>query len=148
MKEFSCKVLIVEDNRIASHVQSRMLRSMGCKVVLAETGEQALQLINHEFDVIFLDVELPGISGYDVLDKIRQTIDPEAKIPVAIVTAFVSEHPASYYMAKHGLIGYIVKPVVLNGFRCIMEKVIKNKPFPTPFPKLNQLLSNFEHIDV
>lgn len=78
-------ILVVEDSeRIASFV-IKGLRSNGFEVTHVETGEMALQLTRAaQFDLIILDIGLPGISGFDVLEAIRGSGND---VPIIILTA-------------------------------------------------------------
>jgi signal transduction histidine kinase/CheY-like chemotaxis protein len=66
------KVLLVEDNSINQEIGIAMLESLGCSVVLADTGIVALEALEKEaFDIILMDCQMPGMDGYEVTRKIR-----------------------------------------------------------------------------
>ncbi len=68
------KVLLVEDNPIDAQLSRLMLEEDGCHVHLdvAATGEEALEMVNaNPFDAAFVDLHLPGIDGFEVLDGLR-----------------------------------------------------------------------------
>jgi len=81
-------VMWVEDDKFLSDLISRKLSSQGCKMLFAPTGEDALKILEKEKpDIITLDLLLPGISGFDVLQKIKS--DPKIKsIPVVILSNY------------------------------------------------------------
>ena len=109
------RFLVVEDDPDARSVITTMLEALDCKVVATENGEDALKILvpSHNetptptFDAIFLDIMLPGISGYDVLEKVRATPALDG-IPVVMLTAmgraeqFIEGYSkgADYYIAK------------------------------------------------
>ncbi len=80
-------VLIVDDDPANRDILARRLSRLGCRVVLAEDGAQALeQLETWDFDLVLLDIMMPCVTGFDVLERRRQ--DPRLlDIPVIVVTA-------------------------------------------------------------
>ena len=78
------KVLVVDDEPINGHVLRQMLEFEGHEVTIVETGEAAIKILENEaFDLVLLDLMLPGISGFDVLTHIRRYHEEE-RIPVLI----------------------------------------------------------------
>ena len=68
----SKKLLIVDDDTVLSHELSEMLVEDGHSVQTAGEGEEALKLIGRNaYDVILLDIKLPGISGIEILKQLR-----------------------------------------------------------------------------
>src|SRR6266550_1364069 len=107
MTERSMRVMIVDDEEVLRDVLEVVLRREGFDVVLAESGEQALNMLDgEEVDLIILDVMLPGISGIDTLRAIRIS---NPTLPVVIITAYSSIDGAIEAM-KHGAFHYIPKP--------------------------------------
>jgi diguanylate cyclase (GGDEF)-like protein/PAS domain S-box-containing protein len=83
-------LLVVDDNEPNRDVLSRRLRKLGYAVTVAADGAEAVALINRSaFDLILLDVEMPGMSGLEVLTQIRKTRST-TQLPVIMVTARVS----------------------------------------------------------
>lgn len=81
------RVLVVDDTEANRHVASRWLRRRGLVVETAADGHQALQMIQRaDYDVILLDVMMPGINGISVLRTIRESRTP-AQLPVIMATA-------------------------------------------------------------
>ena len=82
------KLLIVDDDIKFCRLTCDYLARYGFEVTLAHEGEAAIRLMNsHTFDAIILDVMLPGIDGYEVLKKVRDTSD----VPVLMLTALGDE---------------------------------------------------------
>ncbi len=84
--EARLKALIVDDDEIARYLLRGMLPSGRFSIIEAKTGEEALHLARREHPrVMFLDLRMPGLSGFEVLDRLKS--DPEtAGIPVIINT--------------------------------------------------------------
>ncbi len=78
------KVLIVEDDRAIAELERDFLEANGYEVTLRADGRQALEeALEQEYDLIILDVMLPGMDGFDILRRIRET----KFIPVLMVSA-------------------------------------------------------------
>lgn len=78
------KILIVEDDADISMIEEAYLQSAGLETMTASDGIQAEELLEKEtFDLILLDVMLPGQSGYEICSRIRRKMD----IPILMVTA-------------------------------------------------------------
>jgi class 3 adenylate cyclase len=83
----SIRLFVVDDNELNRDMLSRRLGSRGYAVELAEDGERALARLSEQaFDLVLLDVMMPGLSGIDVLKRVRQRW-PESDLPVIMVTA-------------------------------------------------------------
>jgi two-component system response regulator PilR (NtrC family) len=102
------KVLIVDDEEVLRDVLETVLRREDFDVVLAASGEEALNVLDGDdgIDLVILDVMLPGISGIDTLRAIRIS---NPALPVIVITAFSSIDGAIEAM-KHGAFHYIPKP--------------------------------------
>src|SRR5262245_4854590 len=80
-------LLVVDDHEPNRDVLSRRLAAKGFGVATAASGEEALSLMaTTRFDLVLLDVEMPGMSGLDVLGRLREQ-HSQAELPVIIVTA-------------------------------------------------------------
>ena len=104
------RLLVVDDNELNRRLLNRQLVKRGHKVFEAESGEQALSLIDGDmFDLVLLDINMPGISGIEVLKRIRGNPKTE-KLPVVIVTA-ASDTDTMVNCIQHGADDYISKPL-------------------------------------
>ena len=87
MSSRPCRVLIVDDNEMNRDMLSRRLERKGYAVQEAESAQSLLERIRQEpVDLVLLDVEMPGISGLDALQKLRQQYAP-IELPIIMVTA-------------------------------------------------------------
>jgi adenylate cyclase len=83
----STRLFVVDDNELNRDMLSRRLGSRGYAVEVAEDGERALARLEEQtFDLVLLDVMMPGLSGIDVLKRVRERW-PESDLPVIMVTA-------------------------------------------------------------
>ena len=82
-------ILIVDDNEINRYLAAHVLEKRGFRVLQASDGVEALaQVAQHRPDVVVLDIQMPGLSGLEVLTQIRGSAVPEvARTPVIAATA-------------------------------------------------------------
>ena len=100
-------VLVVDDEEVLQDVLTTLVRREGHRPLAARTGEDALAVLEREdVDLVLLDLMLPGISGMEVLQKIRET-DPDQV--VVMITAYSSIEGAIEAM-RLGAFHYIPKP--------------------------------------
>lgn len=107
------RILLVDDNPISRRVASLMLEKWGYRVDTVESGESALkELAETGYDLVLLDIQMPGMSGYGVLKRLRQqeTMRGAARTPVVALTAHcvVGEEQRAL---QAGMDGFLTKPV-------------------------------------
>ncbi len=102
------KILVVDDEEVVRLSHARSLRSAHCAVEVAWDAAQALQALErHSFDVILLDLRMPGMSGMSALKMIKQRW-PETE--VIVVTGYPSVDTAKEAV-RLGAYDYLSKPV-------------------------------------
>ena len=104
------RVLVVDDGEDNRIILNRRLTKRGFEVVEADNGLAALALIAEQsFDLVLLDIMMPGIDGIEVLKRIRTTLSPD-RLPVLMVTAKASNTDVIEAL-ELGANDYITKPV-------------------------------------
>src|SRR5215218_10501113 len=112
-------VLVVDDERTLARAIKTFMAEAGYEAEVAGDGERALELLESmRPDVVFADVRLPGMSGIDLLRRIRE-FDPA--IPVIIMTAHGTIEGA-VEAVKLGAFDYMKKPVDLEELRLLAER--------------------------
>ena len=103
-------LLVVDDNEINRDVLSRRLVQRGYRVAVAADGRQALQmLMTQPFDLVLLDIMMPGMSGFEVLTILRER-HAAAELPVIMATA--SDQSSDIVAALTlGANDYVTKPL-------------------------------------
>jgi adenylate cyclase len=103
-------LLVVDDNEINRDVLARRLRQCGYRVAVAIGGQQAIQMLSTQlFDLVLLDIIMPGMSGFEVLTILRQHYSA-AELPVIMVTA--SDQSSDIVEALTlGANDYVTKPL-------------------------------------
>lgn len=103
------RILVVDDNEMNRDLLSRRLRQQGHTVSVAENGRQALERIaSEELDLVMLDIMMPELDGYQVLDRMRSdgTLD---RLPVVMISA-VTEIESVVRCIELGATDYLPKP--------------------------------------
>jgi len=103
-------ILIVDDNVYNLEVLSRRLQRRGYEITTAEDGSQALELMySQEFDLVLLDIMMPGLNGLEVLEKARETFS-KSVLPIIMVTS-KGESEDVVGALNLGANDYIMKPI-------------------------------------
>jgi two-component system aerobic respiration control sensor histidine kinase ArcB len=106
------RILLAEDNKTNQLVATQMLGAMGAEFAVASDGLEAMELLERErFDLALLDIEMPRMSGLELIRAVRAMPPPLADMPLIALTAYVMrEHRERIYGA--GADGIIAKPLM------------------------------------
>ncbi len=127
-EQAAIKILLVEDNQVVQRIQASLLGSFGCKIDIAETGEQALDAFQPgKYDLIFMDIGLPDIQG-DLTAKLIRKLErgTDERTPIIALTAHVSESAASTH-GVYGINDTMQKPLSREQAKEVIERYVKNK---------------------
>lgn len=122
-------ILIVDDSQSIRELIRAMLATIGkFKVDQSEDGNSALARINNSFylpyDLIITDMNMPGMTGLELLKVIRST-EKAKNIPVVILTADTAKESIAEAVSL-GISGYIVKPFKPDKFISDIQKIINS----------------------
>jgi len=125
-------VLIVEDDRTMAESLAAQVRVLGHTVAVALGPRIAMQQLNQVIpDLIFLDINMPGVNGLEIVRFLRR--DPTtAKVPVIIVSGEEAE-PTMRAAFAAGANDYIVKPAMLEDIEASLARVMSTDP-PASLP--------------
>ena len=116
-------ILVVDDSRTNLHVIGARLGAMGYMMVLADSGREALDLISGRgFDLVLLDMVMPGMCGLDVLTEIRTAPDT-ADLPVIMMTALNDMRGAVEALAA-GADDHLAKPFDFDVLQARIERTL------------------------
>jgi CheY-like chemotaxis protein len=102
------RVLLIDDNEVSREVVGEMLRRLGHRVTLAADGEEAMALLAaRAFDVIFTELHLPRIDGFDLVRRFRAS---DGVTPIAALTGLTSRADRERCIAA-GMNLVLIKPV-------------------------------------
>ncbi len=123
----SGSVLLVEDNPINRNLAREVLRKNGYKVVEAENGKEALDLLEQEeFGVVLMDLRMPIMSGNEAIIEIRKR-ERTRNIPVIALSAGVLQHEIDEALAN-GFDHYATKPVDFEKLLALLATVSHTEP--------------------
>jgi two-component system cell cycle response regulator DivK len=106
-------VLIIEDDEMSRQLVRDVLVFHGCHVLEADSAENGLKILEEERPVVVLmDIQLPGMDGFEMLSRIRST-EGFAQTRVVAVTASAMDHDRRRIMAA-GFDAYVPKPVNID----------------------------------
>jgi signal transduction histidine kinase/CheY-like chemotaxis protein len=115
------KMLVVEDNKINQMISKKMLENKGILCEIIDNGEEAVEISkNYKFDMILMDIHLPGINGTIVTKKIREF---DTITPIIALTA-ISLNENRENLLSFGMNDVITKPFVPEDFYAIITKHI------------------------
>ncbi len=118
------KVLVVDDNAINCKVARSFLELDKHEVKTTSSAESALEIIQKEnFDVILMDIELPGMSGNEAIKLLRDHPNPaKANIPAIALTGNVAKEDMERYLAD-GMNGFLAKPIDADKLKLMMSEI-------------------------
>ncbi len=126
------RILVVEDNRINQTVIRLMLEERGCSVTLAGDGPTALDRFTEaEYDLVFMDLRLPGWDGLEVTRRLRALEREQNRIRIPILALTAQAHPEDRERAEaSGMDGLLVKPIVVEQLTATLKTVACGKGAP------------------
>src|SRR6266852_2515833 len=121
-------VLLAEDNAVNQRLAVRLLEKRGHKVVVAGNGLEALAALKKEsFDVVFMDVQMPEMDGYEATAAIREAErDSGRHQPVIALTAHAMKGDREKCLAA-GMDGYLSKPIRPQELDEVLQEYLRNQ---------------------
>jgi two-component system, sensor histidine kinase len=117
-------VLVIDDNQANRVIMSAILEHFGHRVIDAQSGEEALDVLGREpVKAVMLDQTLPGISGLDLLRRLRAMQGALSRLPVIPVTGHVAPEDKAAFAAA-GANGFVEKPVNARAVRDALEAAL------------------------
>lgn len=105
------EILIVDDTPMNLVLLEQLLKQDDCKVRMAENGHEAVELVkNHDFALILLDIQMPGMDGYDSCRAIK-ALDRGRHVPVIFVTSIFQDEASVKLGYEAGAVDYLFRPV-------------------------------------
>lgn len=125
------KVLLVEDNELNREIATEILKSLGMKVDCAADGMEAVEIMSSEagnqYDMIFMDIQMPKMDGYTATREIRTLKDTKkANVPIIAMTANAFDEDRKKAI-KAGMNGHIAKPIDVNVILQNLDRIFGQK---------------------
>ena len=140
----NAKILIVDDEKIVRESLFHWFEEEGYTVDIAESGEAALRKFDKgKFDLFLLDMKMPGMSGLELLKKIKES-DPDAI--VILITAFASV-PTAITALKDGAYDYVTKPVDPDELAHLVRKAVEQRELKIENEQLKEKIEEINKPD-
>jgi len=114
------RVLVVEDNPVNLKLMRKILESLGHETECAETGEDGWALVcAKKYDIIFLDMHLPQMDGFELARRARDLLGSDARIVAVTAMAMAGDKEK---ILGAGCDDYISKPISLKDFKDFLAR--------------------------
>lgn len=125
------RILVAEDSATNQMVIGQMLRRMGAEYVVAADGIEALNYLAHEtFDLALIDIEMPRLSGLEVIRHLRAESSPHRHMPVLAISAYVLVSNREAILAA-GADAIMTKPLAgIDALGAAIRKLVKREKAP------------------
>jgi CheY-like chemotaxis protein len=123
------KVLVVDDNDTNRYALSRILRKRGAEVMEATTGSHAAEMALSAPDLVLMDIHLPDMTAYDVLERLRKQAATK-NLPVILMSA-VEPAPHARSMAQTlGVHSFLTLPVLADDLWVVIQAALRKQYKP------------------
>ncbi|MFL5378581.1 MAG: EAL domain-containing protein [Myxococcales bacterium] len=113
------RLLLADDDEGLRRIFARAFRADGFEVEVAEDGEAALRMLEHQrYDAVLTDISMPRVSGIELLRAVRER---DADVPIVLMTGGPDLETALQAI-EHGAFRYLVKPVQLNELKSVVRR--------------------------
>jgi len=119
------RILVVDDElEVRKIIEEYLQDIIECNILESENGEDAITKIKtNSFDLVILDLKMPGISGLDVMRRVKE----EGVLPDTLVTTAWDSIQIADEVVKEGAVDYISKPVMLETIRLKIKPILEKK---------------------
>jgi len=108
--KFNARILVVDDYIDNQDLARSLLEKMECEVDVAEDGNEAVEMFkDSDYDLVFMDVQMPNLDGYDATRIIRELESDDKRTPIIALTANALEGDKEKCL-KAGMDDYLTKP--------------------------------------
>ena len=118
------RILLVEDNELNREIAGEILQMTGAEVETAENGKIAVEKVEASpkgsYDLVFMDIQMPVMNGYEATAAIRSLPGEQGKLPIVAMTA--NAFAEDVQLAKNtGMNGHLAKPLDMNKLNDVLE---------------------------
>lgn len=136
------RILIVEDNLVNQQILQLMLELLGYEIKAVENGLEALREIAQcEYDLIFMDIQMPIMDGLTASRQVRQLSQPQPWIIGLSADAFTESRDVAI---SAGMNDYLTKPLQTENLISALRKVTRQSPYPASSTAINTTYSVFD----
>ena len=118
------RILVVEDVRANQVIAATLLRRVGHSVDIASNGSEAIEAVrNKPYDIVFMDIFMPGMSGQEATRHIRELLGVAGRVPIIALTANTAPEDEVLFLSA-GMNGVLGKPVSLPELQAALLRYI------------------------
>ena len=107
-------------------VTKGLLLHLGCNVTAVSTGDECLRAISNEHQVVFMDVPLPGLDGYEVSLRIREIFTKRHERPLVVALTGNTDRVTKENCMRVGMYGVVLKPVSVDKMRRVLSELLEH----------------------
>ncbi len=115
------KIMVVADDEGILNLLKRFLVSLGYETIVADNGEEALEKMNEKPEIVILDMMMPGMNGFEVLEKIKE----QAPSTEVIVIIGLDETELGVECLERGAFEFMAKPLNFDHLKFLLEFKLK-----------------------
>ncbi|PQQ18886.1 ethylene receptor isoform X1 [Prunus yedoensis var. nudiflora] len=121
------KVLVMDDNGVSRSVTKGLLGHLGCDVTTVSSIDEFLHVISQEHKVVFMDVCMPGIDGYELAVRIHEKFTKRHERPVLVALTGNIDKMTKENCMRVGMDGVILKPVSVDKMRSVLSELLEHR---------------------
>ena len=136
-------ILVVDDNDINLKLAEIVLMKNGARATTASSGQKSIDLAcNNNYDLIFMDLQMPDLDGYETSKLIRNKIKNDTTVIIAL-TANAMVTNQSRQIEQYGIDDILIKPVTENSIQSMIDKWLLKTPQPQHMKKTTHNIAFF-----
>lgn len=126
------KILLVEDSPTNQMVASALLAKVGCQITVVDNGQDAIAAVTAQpFDLVLMDVSMPGMDGLEATRRIRAIMGPPSAVPIIAMTAHAFAEDKAACLAA-GMNDYLTKPLHREQLHVMLARWLQQQDPVTP----------------
>lgn len=110
-------------------VTKGLLVHLGCDVTVVSSGKECLRSVTHEHKVVFVDVSMPGMEGYEVAVRMHERFSTSHERPLLVALTVSTDRVTKDNCSRVGMDGVILKPISLDKMRSALSELLEHGVF-------------------
>jgi CheY-like chemotaxis protein/HPt (histidine-containing phosphotransfer) domain-containing protein len=144
----SARIAVVDDDPLSGEMQAQLVSLLGHRAIVETDPERAIErALVGEFDLVLLDLGMPGLNGFEALRRLRQREGAEKRTPVPViaVTGYTSE-PDRLRCLMAGFADHVSKPIHADAFEAALRRALTRQAGRTAAPAVTELQSDADRL--
>ncbi|KAM7500632.1 hypothetical protein LguiA_025046 [Lonicera macranthoides] len=121
------KVLVMDDNGVSRSITKGLLVHLGCEVTAVSSGDECLRAITPEHRVVFMDVCMPCIAGYEVAIRLNEKFSKRNERPLIVALTGNTDRATKENCMRVGMDGVLLKPVSVDKMRNVLSDLLEHR---------------------